>query len=195
MGKAGLIGGVVAWVLAAALTLAASTRPEYIKPHPYLVAALGIAGLFMLLVPVVELFSPIFKNEKRKPYIALTTEPGRTFALVHLGGEAAQHIQVEPIRSILGKPLWIRFDPVDFLTEQRHEVFPTYRLDIGGHLKGEGDRGMLEAVLFCGDAEGRETVDYPVTISFEWKGREMTERQTLTWHSASMTLTTSEARK
>jgi len=60
-------------VLAAALTLATSGRPEHIKPHPHLVVALGIAGLLMLLVPVVELFFPIFKNEMGRPYIALTT--------------------------------------------------------------------------------------------------------------------------
>jgi len=127
----------------------------------------------------------------RRPRIALTTQIVKDFTLVHLGGDAAQHIQVEPIHSVLDKPLWIRFDAVDFLTNERREAFPTFRLDIGGHFKSEGDMGALGVVFFTQDARGRDSVNYSVTISFLWNGRKVQERQTLTFHAATGTLTTS----
>jgi hypothetical protein len=63
MGKASLIGGVGAWVLAAALSLATAAYPESIKPHPHWMIALAVAGALMLLVPVIQWFYPIFKDK------------------------------------------------------------------------------------------------------------------------------------
>lgn len=194
MERAGLIGGVGAWVVALAFGLGSAAWPEYIKPHPYVVIGLGIAGFLMLSVPVIQRFFPIFK-EGNRPRIAFSTQIGKTFTLVHLGGDAAQHIQVAPIQSALGKPLWIRFSGVDFLDVKRPEAYLYFRLDRDGNLTAERDMEKVRYVFFRRDTEGRETVDYPVTIVFQWKGRSIRERQTLTWHSASMALTTSGVSK
>lgn len=67
MGRAGLIGGVGAWLLAAALTLATAAWPEHIRPHPLLVIGLGVAGALMLLVPLIQWFHPIFKDRNTEP--------------------------------------------------------------------------------------------------------------------------------
>jgi hypothetical protein len=195
MGKAWAIAGAGAWVVAVMLGFGASAWPEYIRPHPYAVIALGLLGAILLFVPLVQWFFPIFKDETGRPNLALTTQFGGKFALVHLGGDAAQHIQVEPIRSVLGRNLWIRFDAVDFLNSAEPEVSLGFRLDLRGILKTDRDMGVIGASLFRGDAMGRETVDYPVTILFQWNGKRIKERHTLTWHSATGKLATSEARK
>ena len=134
------------------------------------------------------------KPEANKPRLMLTAQDGEPFRLVHLGGDAAQHIQVEPIQSALGKNIWVRFGAVDFLSVAKAEVCPSFRLYLHGFPKEKSDMGLLGAALFSGDAMGRQTVDYPITISFHWDGKRLNERQTLTWHYATKTLTSGDAR-
>lgn len=67
MGKALSIAGAGAWVLALALGFGSSAWPEYIKPHPFFVIGLAVAGTLMLLVPVVQWFHPIFKDTNNEP--------------------------------------------------------------------------------------------------------------------------------
>jgi len=134
------------------------------------------------------------KPEANKPRLTLTAQDGEPFRLVHLGGDAAQHIQIEPIQSALGKNIWVRFGAVDFLSVAKPEACPSFRLDIHGIPKRDTDMGLLGAALFSGDAVGHQTVDYPVTISFHWNKKRLSERQTLTWHYATKTLTSGNAK-
>lgn len=62
-------------------------------------------------------------------------------------------------------------------------------------MQRESDMGKLGFVFFGRDAAGKETEDYPIRISFLWKGRKMMESQTLTFHTGTLILTTSEASK
>lgn len=151
------------------------------------------AGLFAVLVVWLAWWG-LRRNESGKPKIMLTAQDREPFTLVHLGGDAAQHIQVEPMQSALGKNIWIRFGAVDFLSVAKPEVCPSFRLYIHGIPKKNCDMGLLGAALFSGDAMGNQTVDYPVTISFHWNGKRLSERQTLTWHYATKTLTSGNAK-
>jgi hypothetical protein len=184
--------GIGAWMLALAFGFGSSAWPEYIKPHPYAVITLGIVGAILLIFPF---FHPSFwKGESGKPHIVLTAENGSPFTLVHLSGGVAQHIQVEPIQSALGKNIWVRFGGVDVLSAAKPEAHPSFRLDLHGFAKRNNDMGLLGAALFSGDARGCQTVDYPITISFNWNGKRLVERQVLTWHYATKTLTSGAAK-
>jgi hypothetical protein len=134
------------------------------------------------------------KPEANKPRLMLTAQHGKPFRLVHLGGDAAQHIQVEPIQSALGKNIWVRFEAVDFLSAAKAEARPSFCLYLHGFPKPNNDMGLLGAALFSGDAIGHQTVDYVITISFHWAGKRLSERQTLTWHYATKTLTSGNAK-
>jgi len=194
MQKASAIAGGGLWVLALSFGLGSAAWPEYVKPHPNIVIALFVIGALMVLAPAVQRFFPVFREEGERPRIMLTAQDREPFRLVHLGGGAAQHIQVEPIQSALGKNIWVRFGAVDFLSGAKPEVYPSFRLYIHGIAKGNSDMGLLGAGLFSGDAVGRSTVDYPITISFHWNGKRLKERQTLTWHYATKTLTSGSAK-
>jgi hypothetical protein len=150
-------------------------------------------ALFVVLVVWLAWWG-LRRNESGRPRIMLTAQDGEPFRLVHLGGGAAQHVQVEPIQSALGKNIWVRFGAVDFLSLAKPEVYPSFRLYIHGIAKENSDMGLLGAGLFSGDAVGRSTVDYPITISFHWNGKRLKERQTLTWHYATKTLTSGSAK-
>jgi hypothetical protein len=183
-------------VLAIWGTMKVSVSPDVIRAHPHILDSLLPIGFLLLLVAAVDWVVYLCrKPETNKPKLALTMQLANAFAVVHLAGGTAQHVQIEPIRSALGRSLWIRFDPVDFLGRNRPEAYPDFWLDIGGKLRGERDMGKAKAVFFVRDAWGRESVEYPVTISFLWNGRKMTEYQTLRWHSATRTLTTSDTGK
>lgn len=182
-----------AWVMALAFSFVSAGWPEYIRPHPYAVVILFVAGLVLFVLPLLRRGSWAF--ETNRPRLMLTAQDGNPFMIVHLGGGAAQHIQIEPISSALGKNIWVRFDAVDFLSAAKPEAHPYFRLDLHGFGKPHTDMALLRAALFHGDSVGRQTVDYPVNISFHWNGKPMMERHTLTWHSATKTLTTSEASK
>jgi hypothetical protein len=63
MGKALGIAGAGAWMLALAFGFGSAAWPEYIKPHPHLVIALGVMGLVMLSAPLIQRFYPIFGKD------------------------------------------------------------------------------------------------------------------------------------
>ena len=176
----------------AVLAIAAGLDFERMRTHLYVIDALYSIAVFLLAVALVDWVISLWRKlETNRPKLALTTQLANAFAVVHLAGDKAQHVQIEPIQSAKGKPLWIRFDSIDFLGGNRPEAYPPFRLDIGGNLRGEGDMGKAKFVFFRGDSWGRETVEYPVSISFRWNGRQMTERQKLTFHAQTGNLTVS----
>lgn len=104
MGKALAIAGAGAWLVAVVLGAGSSVWPEYIKPHPYWVIALGVAGALMLLAPVIQWFHPIFKDANADPLkIDLAIEgivrtrtggPQRRWQYGDIFIQASTHLQV-----------------------------------------------------------------------------------------------------
>ncbi len=86
------------------------------------------------------------------------------FTLNHLSGEAAEYIEIDPIRSARGHNLWIRFDRIPFLNSEQREAAPSFWLDIGG-IDVENKVDNLRYVFFKRDAEltNKESNSYPVT--------------------------------
>jgi hypothetical protein len=179
----------------AVLAIAFGLDFERMRTHAHVIDALYLIAALLFAVALFDWIISFWrKREDDKPRIALSAQIGKAFALVHLGGDSAQHVQIEPIQSNLGRPLWIRFEAVDFLNSARPEAYPHFKLDMQG-MQRESDMGKLGFVFFGRDAAGKETEDYPIRISFLWKGRKMMESQTLTFHTGTLILTTSEASK
>lgn len=105
------------------------------------------------------------------------------FSLSHLGGDAAQYVQVEPIQSARGGKLWIHFDQIPFLDEREKTSFPRFWLDIGGRCLAHDKAGNVRFVFFQRDAslQDKSSVDYPVVVSFRWGKESLTEKFRLTW--------------
>ena len=142
------------------------------------------------------------KLDDRRPRIAFSVAPSRAhlwkhepwlFTLAHLGGDAAQFIQVQPIQSVRGGKVWVTFGQVDFLDQARNVAHPGFDLDIAGEVGNRfiNDKsGDLYNVFFKREAPGQPTVDYRIKVIFRWNEKRLDENVILRWHTLEEVLTT-----
>jgi hypothetical protein len=142
------------------------------------------------------------KLDDRRPRIAFSVAPSRArlwkyesglFTLAHLGGDAAQFIQIQPIQSVRGGKLWVTFGQVDFLDQTRNVAHPGFDLDIGGEVGNKfiNDKsGNLYYVFFKREAPSQQTVDYRIKVMFRWNEKWLEENVVLRWHTLEEVLTT-----
>lgn len=105
------------------------------------------------------------------------------FSVSHLGGDAAQYIQIDPIESARNGNVRILFDEIPFLDQHMKNGAPRFWLDIGGRWVAHDKAGNVRFVFFQRDSTslGKPIVEYPVTIRFKWGKEEIKERFRLTW--------------
>jgi hypothetical protein len=139
------------------------------------------------------------KLEDRRPRIAFSVASCRAkmwryesglFTLAHLGGDAAQFIQIQPVQSVRGGKLWITFAQVDFLDRARNAAQLDFGLDIGGFERGPDKFGNLYSVFFKREAPSQKTIDYRVNIRFKWNEKSLEENVILRWNTSDEVLTT-----
>jgi hypothetical protein len=139
------------------------------------------------------------KLEDRRPRIAFSVASCRAkmwryesglFTLAHLGGDAAQFIQVQPVQSVRGGKLWITFDQVDFLDRARNVAHPDFELDISGSEASPDKFGNLYYVFFKREAPSQKTINYRIKITFKWNEKSLEENLILRWNVSSEVLTT-----
>jgi len=119
-------------------------------------------------------------------------EPGDIFTLTHLGGEAAQYVQIEPIESANGKKLCVAFNQIDLLDNTIREAHPRYDIYIAGCKWDKDKVGNMGYLLFKQDAEAMSlsTVNYPILIRFRWKKQRCEAKLTLVYDALTETLFT-----
>ena len=119
-------------------------------------------------------------------------DPGDIFTLTHLGGEAAQYVQVEPIESAHGKKLCVAFNQIDLLDNTIREAHPRYDIYIAGCKWDKDKVGNMGYLLFKQDAEAMSlsTVNYPILIRFRWKKQRCEAKLTLVYDALTETLFT-----
>ena len=142
------------------------------------------------------------KLEDRRPQIAFSAATSEAkmwryeaamFTLAHLGGDAAQFIQIQPVQSARGGKLWITFAQVDFLDQGRNVANPDFNLDIAGEVGNKyihDKTGNLYYVFFKREATKQETADYRIKITFKWNEKSLEKTYVLRWHKSSEVLTT-----
>lgn len=129
---------------------------------------------------------------------SISRNPPPIFTVTHVGGEPARFIQVQRIQSAREAAtdnLYVQFDQIDFLDSAKREAHPNFELFLTGRSRGKGRAGHLGFLFFQMDAARDKrhslTVDYPITVTFDWNGQMLEEKVTLTWNAATQTLKTS----
>jgi hypothetical protein len=116
------------------------------------------------------------------------------FKVNHLGGEAAQFIQIQHIRSANGRNVWIEFAQIDFLDSTAKSKSPDFELVIAGTTTKPNDkRSHLQFIFFDRDRKdgSRQTRQvYPVVIRFSWNREWLEEKVNLVWDRNKQLLTT-----
>ena len=143
------------------------------------------------------------KIDQLRPSITLRTtsermgrwgflDPGEIFTLTHLGGEAAQYVQIEPIESTQRNNLCVAFDLVDLLDNANRDAHPRYDIYIAGCKWDKDKVGNMGYQLFKRDAEVKSsnTVQYPILIRFRWKNQRCETKVTLIYDALTETLST-----
>ena len=100
------------------------------------------------------------------------------FVLHHLGGAAAESIQVDSVSSPLQANYFIHFEPVTSLATGTVEVYAR----LIGPAASMLSKGWARA-CFDLDAAGSEAVCYPVHMSFQWDGKQDEEWLNLLWET------------
>lgn len=117
------------------------------------------------------------------------------FELTHLGGEAAQFIQIEPLTSLHSRNVRLEFEQIQFLDAFKRTVVLPFKLLLSGQEINPSDKVQNIAVVFF-EADAalfpeQKKLDYPVTIKFKWNDHWESDTVILSWNSVKETLQTS----
>jgi hypothetical protein len=127
------------------------------------------------------------KIQDIRPRLLLIVDQGRyetTFFIRHLGGQAAQFIQIETIKCPWRNDFRMKFDEVNFLDSTRNSVQLNCILNSDGlgDFSDSKETGKVSWIFFRKQNEGHaEIVTYPIAIRYKWKDCVETEYFRLIW--------------
>ena len=115
------------------------------------------------------------------------------FMINHLGGDAAQYIQIDPIPCAKGTKMTIHFDQISFVDANHHLAIAHFTLDIAGIKRFEDKAGNLASVFFRGDTSrlNKTHISYPITVKYKWHREWLEDRFFLHWDQDRLKMSTS----
>jgi hypothetical protein len=143
------------------------------------------------------------KNSENRPRIMLTTIQGRynewtgdVFTVNHMGGDAAQYIEIDPINFEGFSKVSLRFEQIPFInhaTPAATAHFYVVTNDDG--VRRHADKPSFVMMSFVYDAQhlNKPEVSYPIVVRYKWGTKQEEDKFQITWNNRTRRLTTSPA--
>lgn len=143
------------------------------------------------------------RNSENRPRIMLTTIQGHynqwsgeVFTLNHLGGDAAQYIEIDPINFEGFSKVSLRFEQIPLINHANPTATVHFYVVTGDDgVRRHADKPSFVMMSFVYDAQhlNRPEVSYPIMVRYKWGTRTEQEKFQITWDNNRRRLTTSPA--
>jgi hypothetical protein len=138
-------------------------------------------------------------NSGNRPRIMLSTVQGHynqwkgdVFTLNHLGGDAAQYIEIDPINFEGFSKVSLRFDPVPFIGQANPAATVHFHVVTGDDgVPRHADKPSFVMMSFVYDAQNlsKPEVSYPMVARYKWGTKTEEENFRITWDNNRRRLT------
>jgi hypothetical protein len=142
-------------------------------------------------------------NIENRPRIMLTTIQGHynqwkgdVFTVNHLGGDAAEYIEIDPITFEGFSKVSLRFERIPFINHTNPAATAHFYVVTGDDgVRRHADKPSFVMMPFVYDAQhfNRPEVSYPIVVRYKWGTKFEEEKFRITWDNNRRRLTTSPA--
>ena len=142
-------------------------------------------------------------NTENRPRIMLTTIQGHynqwkgdVFTVNHLGGDAAQYIEIDPINFEGFSKVSLRFEQIPFINHANPAATAHFYVVTGDDgVRRHANKPSFVMMSFVYDAQhlNKPEVSYPIVVRYKWGTKLEEEKFRITWDNNRRRLTTSPA--